>query len=228
MLPQQNPGFVRRTFSAIAGRYDLANHLLSGGMDFLWRARAARLIAASAPASILDLATGSGDLARALAGACPQARVIGADFCLPMLEVARGKGVPSLVQADGLSLPFRHGTFDALTVAFGLRNMASWERALEECHRVLKPGGLLLVMDFSLPVIAPIRAVYRLYLHHVLPRLAAVITGNKEAYDYLAESIESFPRDESMRELLTTRGFHSTRQIRLCWGIASIYTARRE
>lgn len=228
MLPQQNPGFVRRTFSAIAGRYDLANHLLSGGMDFLWRARAARLIASSGPARILDLATGSGDLARALAAACPRARVIGADFCLPMLEVARGKGIPSLVQADGLGLPFRDGTFDALTVAFGLRNMASWERALEEFHRVLKPDGMMLVMDFSLPVFAPFRAVYRLYLHHVLPHLAAVITGNKDAYDYLGESIESFPRDEAMRKLISARGFESARQIRLCWGIASIYTARRE
>lgn len=144
-----------------------------------------------------------------------------------MLEIARGKNVPALVQADGLGLPFRDGTFDALTVAFGLRNMASWDDALREIRRVLRPDGTMLVMDFSLPVIAPLRAGYRLYLHHVLPRIAAFVTGNKEAYEYLGESIEAFPRDGEMRELIIRNGFDDVRQIRLCLGIASIYTARR-
>ncbi len=224
-LPQQNPGFVRKTFSAIAGRYDLANHLLSGGFDFLWRAKAAHLVAATRPSRILDLATGSGDLARALASANPRSEIVGADFCLPMLEVARGKNVPALIQADGLNLPFRDGTFDALTVAFGLRNMASWEGALREMNRVLRPGGFLLVMDFSMPPVAPIRSAYRLYLHNVLPRFAAAITGNKEAYEYLGTSIESFPRDEQMFSLLQRCGYHGMAQHRLCLGIASIYTA---
>lgn len=226
-LPQQNPGFVRRTFAAIAQRYDLANHLLSGGFDFLWRARAARIVAAAEPKRILDLATGSGDLARALREASPNAMVVGADFCLPMLEVARQKNVPSLVQADGLKLPFRDQTFDALTVAFGLRNMASWETALREMRRMLRPDGLLLVMDFSLPPFPPLRALYRAYLHNVLPHFAAAVTGNKEAYEYLGESIESFPRDGQMRALIESCGYSNARQIRLCLGIASIYTARR-
>ncbi len=226
-LPQQNPGFVRRTFSAIAGRYDLANHLLSGGMDFLWRARASALIAATSPARILDLATGSGDLARSLARACPRARVVGADFCLPMLEVARQKRIPGLVQADGLSLPFQDASFDAVTVAFGLRNMASWEGALSEMARVVRPGGCVLVMDFSLPPFRPFLAIYRLYLHHVLPRFAALITGNKEAYEYLGRSIEDFPRDGQMLALLRTCGFSEPVQRRLFLGIASIYMARK-
>jgi demethylmenaquinone methyltransferase/2-methoxy-6-polyprenyl-1,4-benzoquinol methylase len=152
---------------------------------------------------------------------------VGADFCLPMLEVARTKKVPRLIQADGLSLPFQSEKFDALTVAFGLRNMASWETALREMSRVLRPAGFLLVMDFSLPRFAPIRGLYRLYLHNVLPRIAALLTGNKEAYEYLGSSIESFPRDEQMFALLKSCGYEEPRQYPLCFGIASIYTARR-
>ena len=227
-LPQQNPRFVCRTFAAIAKRYDIANHLLSGGLDFLWRAKAARIVAGEDPLRILDLATGSGDLARALRKASPRAAVIGADFCMPMLEVARKKNLPQLVQADGLRLPFREGVFDALTVAFGLRNMASWEGALREMARALRAGGLLLVMDFSLPEFAPLRKIYRLYLHTVLPRFAAAITGNKEAYEYLGSSIESFPRGAQMRELVEGSGFFDFRAQALCFGVATIYTARRK
>ena len=227
ILPQQNPSFVRRTFAAIATRYDLANHLLSGGFDFLWRFKAARIIAAENPRRILDLATGSGDLAMALRKASPRSLVIGADFCLPMLEIARKKKVPALIQADGLQLPFRDGKFDAVTVAFGLRNMAAWDLALREMARVLRPGGVLLVMDFSLPTFRPLMTVYRLYLHNVLPRLAAVITGNREAYEYLGSSIESFPRGRKMEELVKSSGFADFRAKPLCFGVASIYTARK-
>jgi len=154
--------------------------------------------------------------------------VIGADFCIPMLEVARKKNLPLLVQADGLRMPFRDGMFDALTVAFGLRNMASWEDALREMARVLRPGGLLLVMDFSLPEFAPLREFYRLYLHKVLPRFAAAITGNKEAYEYLGSSIESFPRGREMQELVKRSGFADFSAKSLCCGVASIYTARKK
>ena len=144
-----------------------------------------------------------------------------------MLEIAQKKNLPLLVQADGLWLPFRDGQFDALTVAFGLRNMASWDAALCEMARVLRPGGRLLVMDFSLPEFAPLRALYRLYLHNVLPRFAAMITGNKEAYEYLGSSIESFPRGRKMQELVKSAGFCDFGARPLCCGVASIYTARR-
>lgn len=184
-------------------------------------------MAATSPARILDLATGSGDLALALRAASPQAEVIGADFCLPMLEIARAKNVPSLIQADGLRLPFRDALFDAVTVAFGLRNMASWENALREMARVLRPGGFILVMDFSLPPF-PFRPVYRLYLHHVLPRLAAAITGHGEAYEYLGQSIESFPRGGRMLALIESCGFENSRARPLCGSIACIYTARKK
>ena len=226
-LPQQNPEFVQNTFSQIAGRYDLANHLLSGGLDFLWRHRVSQVVAASRPSRILDLATGSGDLAIALQKACPSAQVIGADFCLPMLEEARRKHVPCLVQADALALPFRGETFDAVTVAFGLRNMASWERALGEMHRVLRPGGLLIVLDFSLPPKGPLREIYRVYLHHVLPRIAGWTTGRPTAYEYLGESIEAFPRGSGMAALIETCGFHCASPRKMCWGVVSLYSARK-
>ena len=225
-LPQQNPSFVRKTFAAIADRYDLANHLLSGGMDFLWRKIAARMVAQGKPSRILDLATGSGDLALALARNSPQAQIVAADFCLPMLRIAQGKNVPTLIHADGLGLPFREASFDVVTVAFGLRNMASWEHALREIRRVLRPGGMILVMDFSLPA-PPLRGPYRLYLHNVLPRLAAAITGNREAYEYLGASIESFPRNQGMRTLMTSAGFTDVEIRPLCLGVAAINTTRR-
>ena len=213
-------------FSAIAGRYDLANHLLSGGMDFLWRRRAAAIVRKWTPTRLLDLATGSGDLALALRAACPAATVVGADFCHPMLVEAQRKGVPNLIVADGLGLPFGDATFDVLTVAFGLRNMASWPRAIAEMARVLCPGGHLLVLDFSTPP-PPLRFLYRPYLRHVLPRLAALLTGGRAAYDYLGDSIEKFPQGPAMCTLIADAGFRAAHCEPLTGGIVSLYTAER-
>ena len=217
---------VRAMFSSIARRYDLANHLLSGGLDFLWRARAAKIVASWNPSRLLDLATGSGDLAIALRRACPRSLVVGADFCHPMLSEARRKGLDHLVTADGMRLPFANGTFDALTVAFGLRNMASWHGALLEMGRVLRAGGHLLVLDFSVPP-APVRWIYRPYLHHILPHIAACLTGQRAAYDYLGASIEAFPFGAAMSELIHSAGFCDTTCTPLTGGIVSLYTARR-
>lgn len=213
-------------FSSIAKKYDLANHLLSGGMDFSWRSRSSKVVAAWNPSRILDLATGSGDLALALRAACPQSIVVGADFCHPMLREARRKGLDHLVTADGMRLPFSDASFDALTVAFGLRNMESWRGALAEMGRVIRPGGHLLVLDFSLPP-PPLRWIYRPYLHHVLPHLAACLTGQKSAYDYLAASIETFPSGPAMVELINAAGFNGAEGKPLSGGIVSLYTATR-
>ncbi len=136
-------------FDRIAPRYDLANHLLSGGIDFLWRERAARLVAAWNPARILDLAAGSGDLTLAIARKLPHAEITAVDFSAEMLAVAQRKGVGRTVLADALQLPFESESFDCVTVAFGLRNMADWAAALREIARVLRTGGRLLVLDFS-------------------------------------------------------------------------------
>lgn len=222
----QNPAKVRGIFSAIAGRYDLANHLLSGGLDFLWRARAVRMVKAWQPRSVLDLATGSGDLALALRQALPDARIIGADFCLPMLEVAARKGLRPLIVADGTRLPLADNAFDAVTVAFGLRNMESWPGALREMSRVLRPGGHLLILDFSLPR-PPFAALYRFYLHRVLPLLAGGITGNRAGYEYLGESIEAFPSGQAMCDLIQQNNLGHARTLPLAAGIVSIYTARK-
>ena len=230
LTPAPSPGkgpLVQRLFGTIARRYDLANHLLSGGLDFLWRRRAAKIVRTWAPSTILDLATGSGDLALALAKACPAAEITAADFCQPMLDEARRKGVKNLVQADGMNMPFPDASFDVLTIAFGLRNMESWPLALAEMARVLRPGGHLLVLDFSVPP-PPFRGLYRFYLHRILPHLATLLTGEKTAYEYLGDSIETFPQGAAMQALLKESGFAEASYIPLTGGIVSLYTGHVE
>src|SRR5205085_8442201 len=146
--------------------------------------RAAKIVAAWNPRDLLDLATGSGDLALAIQRRLPEAIVTAADFSPEMLEVARRKGVGQTVLADALQLPFESESFDCVTVAFGLRNMADWDRALSEMSRVLRSQGHLLVLDFSIPG-RLLQPVYRFYLHHCLPLFASIVTGEKAAYDYL-------------------------------------------
>jgi len=213
-------------FGRIARRYDLANHVLSGGADFLWRRRAAKIVADWRPLDVLDLATGSGDLALAMQRRLPQATVVAADFSPEMLDVARSKGVAKTVLADALELPFESGSFDCVTVAFGLRNMADWDRALREMSRVLRANGHLLVLDFSIPGGA-FRPAYRFYLHRCLPLLASIVTGQKAAYDYLGGSIEKFPSGTAMLELIEKNGFTNATPEPLTAGIATIYTAEK-
>lgn len=220
----REPSAVRAMFDRIASRYDLANHLLSGGIDFWWRHRAAEMVRAWQPSRVLDLATGSGDLALAVARKLPTAEITAADFSAEMLAVAQRKGVPRTILADALSLPFAGGSFDCVTVAFGLRNMEDWGAALGEMARVLSPGGHLLVLDFSIPT-GVLRPAYRIYLHRCLPLFAALITGQKNAYDYLGASIEKFPSGASMISLIEASGFRSARALPLTGGIATIYTA---
>lgn len=220
----QEPRFVQTLFGSIARRYDIANRLLSGGMDIFWRHRAAAIVQDWAPRRILDLATGSGDIALSLRDAVPSAEIIGADFCVPMLQEACKKGFKTVVAADGMALPFAAGSFDALTVAFGLRNMASYHGALVEMHRVLQTGGHILILDFSVPP-PPLRWAYRPYLHSVLPRIAGALTGEREAYQYLGDSIEKFPSGRAMEELLESAGFYQPRSIPLSGGIVTLYTA---
>ena len=213
-------------FGRIARRYDLANHLLSGGADFWWRRRAAKTVQAWRPRRVLDLATGSGDLALALQGRLPEATITGADFSPEMLAVAKRKGVRETVLADALRLPFGDESFDCVTVAFGLRNMADWSLALREMRRVLRSSGHLLILDFSLPA-GSLRPFYRFYLHRCLPRMASLVTCQKEAYDYLGGSIEKFPSRDKMIQLIEENGFASGAAHSLTGGIATIYTAEK-
>jgi demethylmenaquinone methyltransferase / 2-methoxy-6-polyprenyl-1,4-benzoquinol methylase len=222
----RDPDSVRAMFGRIARRYDVANHLLSGGADFLWRRRAARIVAGWRPRDVLDLATGSGDLALALERRMPEAKITAADFSPEMLEVARRKGVAKTVLADALQLPFESASFDCVTVAFGLRNMADWDRALSEMARVLRAGGHLLVLDFSIPTGA-LQPLYRFYLHRCLPLLASIVTGQKAAYDYLGGSIEKFPSGGEMLEFIDRNGFTMATAEPLTGGIATIYSAQK-
>jgi demethylmenaquinone methyltransferase/2-methoxy-6-polyprenyl-1,4-benzoquinol methylase len=213
-------------FGAIAGRYDLANHTLSCGTDFYWRRCAANIVASWQPGKIVDLATGTGDLALALQKKLPDAEVTGVDFQPEMLELAKRKGVRQTILADVMKLPFADASFDCVTIAFGLRNMENWRGALAEMSRVLKRDGHLLVLEFSLPTRPIVRTIYRLYLHRCLPLLGSFLTRKKSAYDYLGDSIEEFPSGHAMIDLIEASGFrHATLQP-LSYGIATIYTAR--
>ena len=219
---------VREMFSSIATRYDIANHLLSCGMDVYWRRRAAEIVSAWRPPRIADVATGTGDLALALQKQLPEAEITGVDFLPEMLELAKRKGVRQTVLADAMNLPFCNGSFDCVTIAFGLRNIESWPTGLAEMSRVLKTNGHLLVLEFSLPTTPILRAVYRSYLHRCLPLLGSFLTGRKNAYDYLGDSIEDFPSGRAMCQLMMGNGFaHGTFEP-LTGGIVTIYTATKQ
>jgi len=217
-------GHVRKMFGSIATRYDLANHVLSCGIDFYWRARAAEIVASWHPNAIADLATGTGDLALAIQKKLPHAELTGVDFLPEMLELAQRKGVRRVVLADAMKLPFDDASFDCVTIAFGLRNLENCSAALVEMRRVLKANGHLLVLEFSLPTTPALRAAYRFYLHRCLPLLGSFLTQEKSAYDYLGDSIEKFPSGNAMCALMKQTGYASPSFEPLTGGIVTIYT----
>ena len=220
----QDPKYVKKAFSRIADRYVATNHVLSFGTDILWRKRVGCIVADWEPERILDVATGTGDLALEMQKKCPEAEVTGSDFCEEMLAYASAGGVSKTVVADALNMPFEDDVFDVLTVAFGLRNMASWPDALREMSRVVKPGGHLLILDFSLPR-GILRQPYRFYLNKILPKIAGLMTGEKDAYEYLAGTIEEFPSGQHMCDLIEENGFRDAKAESLTFCVASIYTA---
>ncbi|MBI2512853.1 MAG: bifunctional demethylmenaquinone methyltransferase/2-methoxy-6-polyprenyl-1,4-benzoquinol methylase UbiE [Opitutae bacterium] len=228
-----DPIAVRSMFSRIAGRYDIANHLLSGGVDFWWRRVLVRRVHDAGPRDVLDLATGSGDVAFALAdGLSPAVRILGMDFCQPMLDEAVKKRAASarwapieFHQGDGMSLPQPDAQFDAVTISFGLRNMADRHKSLSEMRRVLRPGGRLFVLEFSQPF-AWFRPIYYTYLQHVLPAIAAIVTGDRGAYEYLCGSIEQFPGRDAMSAEILRAGFKTVRATPLTFGIVALHEAQ--
>lgn len=202
-------------FGRIAARYDVANRLLSCGIDIWWRYRLVRAVRRANPQRILDLATGSGDVAFALSRRIPSVRqIIGMDFCQPMLDEAVKKQAArapagqniSFQQGDGLALPLPDESFDAVTISFGLRNMADRHRSLTEMRRILRPGGRLFVLEFSQPH-AWFRPIYFFYLRRILPSFAGFITGNRAAYAYLNETIEQFPGRVELAREIQSAGF---------------------
>ena len=218
--------YVRDAFARIADRYVLTNHVLSCGADIWWRKVVTSRVRSWRPRRVLDVASGTGDLALEIQDACPDCEVIATDFCAEMLAHATDRGMRRTMVADALDLPFPDAGFDVVTVAFGLRNMADYPAALREMLRVLKPGGRLLILDFSLPG-GVLRAPYRFYLHRVLPRMAGWLTGQRDAYEYLGGSIEQFPSGDAMRSLLESCGFAETKADGLTGGVVSIYEGSR-
>ncbi len=230
-----DPVAVNSMFARIARRYDAANRLLSGGTDVWWRRRLVSEVKSGQPRDILDLATGSGDVAFALADALPAGTSItGMDFCQPMLDeavakqTARGTGERiTFRQGDGMNLPLPDAAFDAVTVSFGLRNMADRHRALSEMHRVLRPGGRVHVLEFSQPQLW-FRPLYYFYLKHILPHIAGWVTGDKQAYDYLCGSIEHYPDHVAMRDEVLRAGFNDVRVIRFTFGIVALHIGQKQ
>lgn len=223
----QDPKYVKDAFAGIASRYAVTNHVLSLGVDIFWRRKVAKMISRRIPINILDVATGSGDLALEIQKRCPKAEVIGSDFCEAMLQQANKRGLNRTVLADACNLPFPENRFDVVTVGFGLRNMADWSEALSEMFRVLSSGGCLVVLDFSLPESVVCRKLYRFYLHKILPVVAGLITGKRSAYHYLGGTIESFPSGKDMCSLIESSGFNHAKFHSLSGGIATIYSAEK-
>ena len=219
----QDPKFVKGAFAKIADRYVVTNHVLSIGTDILWRRKVGRIVSRWNPEHVLDVATGTGDLALEIQKRCPEAKVLGTDFCPEMLAHATEGGVKETKVEDAMNLSFEDNTFDVVTAAFGLRNMEDWQKALREMGRVIKPGGHLLVLDFSQPS-GFLRKPYGLYLNRILPKVAGLLTGQGGAYQYLAGSIGEFPYGEKMIELFKNAEFQDCECRSLSGGIASIYT----
>ncbi len=225
---------VREMFSGIAGRYDLLNHLLSANIDKRWRRvirEKLRDVLECSDATVLDVACGTGDLSIELQRHA-KARVLGGDFCRPMLAVAAGKNVNEsrpihYVEADALNLSFADNSFDAVTIAFGLRNLSNVERGLQELRRVLKPGGRLAALEFSSPVIPGFRQIFNFYFAHILPRIGGVISGSNSAYEYLPASVCKFPDQKRLAALIRETGFGTVEYSNLTGGVAAIHTGTK-
>jgi demethylmenaquinone methyltransferase / 2-methoxy-6-polyprenyl-1,4-benzoquinol methylase len=227
----EHAGRVREMFATIAGRYDLLNHLLSGNVDKRWRRIVANRVRAklsSSSSRVLDVACGTGDLSITLFE-ITGAEVVGTDFCRPMLDIAAGKisGRIRLIEGDALKLPFRDGTFDVATIAFGLRNLSSVESGLAELSRVVKPGGWVAVLEFSRPANAMMRTLFSLYFTKLLPWMGGVISGSRSAYTYLPASVRKFPDQSQLSILMEQAGFVQVSYENLTGGIAALHMGRR-
>lgn len=220
-------------FDNISGTYDFLNHLLSLGIDVRWRKRAIASLKIIKPKCILDVATGTGDLAIESLRLNPQ-KVIGVDISSGMLSVAREKmrklGVGSTVElseADSENLPFEENKFDAVTVAFGVRNFENLEAGLLEMKRVLRPGGKIVILEFSRPARFPMKQLYHFYFRFILPKIGRLFSKDRAAYTYLPESVKAFPDGKKFTDILMRLGYNNTTCEPLTFGISSLYTATK-
>ena len=225
---------VKKMFDNIAGKYDLLNHLLSMGIDKIWRRNLINMLEAGKPRKILDVATGTGDLAIQASKKIVDAEITGLDISTGMLEIARDKVAKKhledridFVPGDSEKMPFPEGSFDAVTVAFGVRNFENLEKGLKEMHRVLREGGEVFILEFSTPRNKIIRTVYNFYFRYLLPFIGRVTSKDPKAYKYLYESVQAFPCYEDFLALMKEAGFKSNKYKIQTLGICSIYTGKK-
>ena len=204
---------IATMFDSISPNYDRLNHLLSFNIDKLWRRKTAKAVSKIQPKTILDLATGTADLAIALARCNPQAHIVGLDISKKMAELGKAKIAQQKMErqielhlGDAAALPFDDNTFDAISVAFGVRNFEDLNKSLAEIHRVLKPDGKVFILEFSMPERFPVRQMYHLYFKHILPKIGKIVSKDPNAYTYLPESVEKFPQPKAFGNVLSSAG----------------------
>ena len=225
---------VEQMFDTISGNYDGLNRVISFGIDTRWRKKVIRMVLASHPDSILDIATGTGDLAIKFAERSNASKIVGLDLSEGMLEVARKKikgtaleGTLSFTKGDSEALPFPDGTFDAVTVSFGIRNFEDLDKGLSEIYRVLKPGGRFVILETSVPVKTPFKQGYSVYTKRILPLIGKIFSKDKVAYRYLCESASVFPHGEALNNILRKNGFIEVKNKPQTFGVATIYSATK-
>ncbi|MGV3539664.1 MAG: bifunctional demethylmenaquinone methyltransferase/2-methoxy-6-polyprenyl-1,4-benzoquinol methylase UbiE [Rufibacter sp.] len=221
---------VAQMFNSIAKRYDFLNHFLSAGVDIYWRKKAISLLEQKPPQLLLDIATGTGDFALEALRLKPK-QIIGIDISEGMLEIGRQKiqkrGLENVIQlqvGDSENIQFPDNHFDAITVAFGVRNFENLEKGLSEMYRVLKPGGRVVVLEFSKPQSFPMKQAYNFYFKHILPVFGKMISKDNTAYTYLPESVQAFPDGNNFLAIFRKIGFNNSEWHSLTFGISSIYT----
>jgi len=231
----KSPGKISAMFDAIAPRYDFLNHVLSAGIDRRWRARAIRSLRLTGSEVVLDVCTGTADLAIAARTATPRAaRVVGVDFAGAMLEIGRDKAARAglahevmFVRGDATRIPVADSSMDAVTVAFGIRNVEDVPAACREMRRVLRRGGRLAILEFAIPTMPVIRTAYLTYFRHILPAVGRLVSRHSAAYGYLPDSVGAFATPTQLMSTLEASGFVDVAAVRMTCGIVFLYTARR-
>ncbi|WP_196892365.1 bifunctional demethylmenaquinone methyltransferase/2-methoxy-6-polyprenyl-1,4-benzoquinol methylase UbiE [Aureivirga marina] len=224
---------VAQMFDNISGKYDFLNHFLSMGIDIRWRKKVLKIVASKKPKTILDIATGTGDVAILLSQAKPE-KIVGLDLSAGMLEVGKKKikernldSLIEMIQGDSENLPFEDNSFDVITVSFGVRNFENLNKGIKEIYRVLKPGGTFIVLEFSQPTKFPMKQLYGFYSKRILPIFGRMISKDNSAYTYLPESVAAFPFGNAFNNILEKNGFINAEDKPVTFGIASIYTATK-
>ena len=225
---------IAAMFDRISPKYDALNHLLSLNIDKVWRRKTAKMVAQSHPKTILDLATGTADLAIALAKRNPQAHIIGVDISEKMLSIGKEKiekqelgNQIELRVGNAAILPFEDNTFDAITVAFGVRNFEDLDKGLSEIVRLTKAGGQVVILEFSMPERFPVKQLYRLYFKRFLPLIGKAVSKDENAYAYLPQSVERFPSPNEFLQILSEKGLEQASAKRLSFGISTLYAASK-